>query len=510
MAHNLVNNAYFQKYIVWQNQPPFNGWHSWDSHPWKHPWLTRENLSAMKCYSQIFREKLHKLTENIDTTKFRFGFCGNIANNLYLRTVPLRKAGMDITNFLHPQDTYVMSQPQWEEFDGILQNGETDINRLIEQGVIMPTVSGVECHPEINSAPYTTPANQLENRPNYLPLIPYLRYGGYLSLTPTLEAIQIMDALLTMQVPFMAYLSGRPYITTQMGGDIWIEAARGDQLGALQRESFANAKAFLVSNPWSFAHARRYGFRHMIYLPLILDQNVYSPGEGNTRSEWEASSGGSFFVLTTSRLDEAVKGSSIALDGVAAFLRAVPEARFVVSGWGKDRNKSEKHLEELGIADKVIWLPLSGKARLRDYLRSADCFIDQFVLGYFGSAGLEAMACGLPMISRIEHMQYEALCETGAPPVLNAENSAEVTQHLIKLAQNSEWKKEISSITRQWFVANHGSERWIKDYRAMLVATALNYNFSFEDSPLMASLSHEEREYHANELANAPIFPNYI
>lgn len=495
--------------MIWQGHPPFNGWYSWDSHPWKHPWLTQANLLNMKAYSQYIREKVCKFAEQVEQTKFRFGFCGNIANNLYLRAVSLRNAGVDVTLFLHPQDQYVMSQPEWEEFDGILEGNETNIHLLRKQGIIMPTVANVECHQEVNSATFVND-DLLVNKPHYISNQIYLRYSQYLSLTPTLQSIQKMDALLTTQYPFMAYLSGKPYIATQVGGDIWFEAARGDLLGKLQRESFAHAKAFLVSNPWSFSHARRYGFRHMLYMPLILDQHVYSPGEGNSRREWEAKSGGKFFVLTTSRLDEVYKGSNVGLEGVATFLKMIPEARFVISNWGKDKAQSEKRIEELGIADKVIWLPLSGKARLRDYLRSADCFLDQFVLGYFGSAGLEAMACGVPMISRIERMQYDALCETGAPPVLNANQAKEVTEHLLNLYNNSTWKKTRADETRSWFVANHGSERWNNDYHALLVATALNYPLTFMDSPLMAPLSSEERAYHDYGMANAPEFPNYL
>src|SRR5258706_12278207 len=47
-----------------------------------------------------------------------------------------------------------------------------------------------------------------------------------------------------------------------MGGDIWYECSRDDAHGRLQRIAFASAKAFLVSNPWSFAHARRFEMLH--------------------------------------------------------------------------------------------------------------------------------------------------------------------------------------------------------------------------------------------------------
>jgi len=264
-----------------------------------------------------------------------------------------------------------------------------------------------------------------------------------------------------------------------------------------------------VSNPWSFAHARRYGMCHLIYVPFILDQDTYCPGEPIFREEWRAQSGGDFFVLSTARVDEFYKGSSIGLEGFAAFSRQHPEARLVQIGWGADLADMRRKLADLGIADRTILLRAAGKRRLISYLRSADCLLDQFRLGYFGATALEAMACGLPVIMRLERGQYDALCETGAPPVLDANTPGEVCDQLNRLAGNSEWHAAARQEHRDWFLQNHGSARWSMDYFALLLLTARNHRFRFHRSPLRRPLSTEEREYHATELANAPPFPNY-
>jgi hypothetical protein len=146
---------------------------------------------------------------------------------------------------------------------------------------------------------------------------------------------------------------------------------------------------------------------------------------------------------------------------------------------------------------------------MRDALRSADVFIDQFVVGYFGSAGMEAMACGLPMIGRLERDQYEALCETGAPPVLHAENRTDVARHLERLYIEPNSRRTLADETRRWFVDNHGSDRWLAEHQAVLASTALSMPADFTKSPLAARLSLRERAYHGNGLRNAPKYPNY-
>ena len=60
-------------------------------------------------------------------------------------------------------------------------------------------------------------------------------------------------------------------------------------------------------------------------------------------------------------------------------------------------------------------------------------------IGIFRCSSLEAMACGLPVTMRLEHEQYDALCETGAPPVLEADTAHEVYLRLKELSDGAEW-----------------------------------------------------------------------
>jgi glycosyltransferase involved in cell wall biosynthesis len=494
----------FRDLLLWRGRPPQNAWHSFDRTPWNHPWLSRDHLCAMKEFSAEMRTAAMERIERIPRTERSggFGFVGNMANGMYIRAKALRRAGLSIDVIGASGDNFAMSQPGWEEFDGeISEDSLVSAHGRAE----LPAINGF-----FTLAPMGDWAiMRFREFPDFVHLSDYLRWRPYLGYLPTLKRLQPYAALLTAQVPYLAYLSGRPYLATQVGGDIWYECARDDVLGRLQRLGFHHASAFLVSNPWSFAHARRYGMRHLIYVPFILDQDTYCPGEATAREQWRAQSGGDFFVLSTARVDEFYKGSSIGLEGFAAFSRQHPGARLVQMGWGADFAGMQRKLTDLGIGDRAILLPTSGKRRVISYLRSADCLLDQFRLGYFGATALEAMACGLPVVMRLERGQYDALCETGAPPVLDASTPGEVCAQLTRLGGDSEWHAAARHEHREWFLQNHGSARWWKDYFALLLLTARGHRFRFDRSPLHEPLSAEEREYHAVELANAPTFPNY-
>ncbi|MEI8394540.1 MAG: glycosyltransferase [Rhodospirillaceae bacterium] len=489
--------------LAWGGCPPRDDWASFDVTPWQHPWLTVENLEAMREHGRRLRARLE--ARHLSYPNWRYAFVGNIGNAMYTRAVALRRQGLSIDLVLNSQDRYIMSQPVWEEFDGELTAGVPGSPE--EFFTAFPEAfrpEGIVCVPE-----------DTEWHRNLLGIGPYarwrdlIRWTPYFAYRPTFDRLQAYDAILATQYPYLAYFSGRPYIATQVGGDIWYECSRDDAFGRLQRMAFGRASVFGVSNPWSFAFARRYGFRHMTLLPFMLDDTVYSPGPSRYRDDWNRRSGGTFFVLSTARLDDYYKGSGIAFEGFAAFAARHSEARLVVIGWGKDKDAYMEMAERLGIADKILALPLAGKRRLIDYLRSADVLLDQFVLGYYGATGLEAMGCGVPVIMRINTSQYGAMCEGGAPPVLHAESAGSVAGHLTRLAEDADASRIARVAIRQWFLENHGSTRWGPVYAQMLAATARHERFDFANSPLRLPLGKAEREYHAEQMARAPSFPNY-
>jgi glycosyltransferase involved in cell wall biosynthesis len=482
------------------------GWVSWDPHPWRHPWLTSENLRRMKAFSQKFLEREKQALNYVDPTNLKVGFCGNMANSLYMRARALRAAGIRCHIYLHPHDQYVMGHPVWEESDLILESEKLTLDELSLKGGDLQSVPDVH---QFDVTSHWKPSYEAAGG-GWIREIDVFDYEPYLtSYIKTLISLQDMDVLWgASNGVYFAYLANRPYVVSQTGGDIWFEASRNDMLGNLVRSSFAGARVFLASNPWTFAHARRYGFQHVVYLPLTLDETIYVEGSGSSRHEWNTS-GGSFYVLSSSRLDERNKGSSIGIEGFALFASNHPGARLVLIGWGAGSKETKALVEKLGIADKVIYLPVSAKARIRDYLRSADVFLDQFVLGYFGSAGLEALACGLPVIGRIEAEQYDAICETGAPPILNAMTPDEVGEHLRLLAGDTQRHQYVRQESRQWFLENHRSQRWLKEYMGVLVSTAVGTPPNFTGTPLLEGQSPAEKIYYAEGLKVAPPFPSY-
>src|SRR5699024_5858268 len=73
------------------------------------------------------------------------------------------------------------------------------------------------------------------------------------------------------------------------------------------------------------------------------------------------------------------------------------EAKLLLVGDGPDRHRAEERCRELGICEEVRFL---GKQdRVEEVLSIADLFLIPSGSETFGLAALEAMSCGVPVIS---------------------------------------------------------------------------------------------------------------
>ncbi|MBK7674987.1 MAG: glycosyltransferase [Candidatus Accumulibacter sp.] len=490
--------------LLWPAGEPRNAWDSFDSTPWDHPWLSVENLLKFRRFSDAWFDRLLSQPKTLSAHRASHAFVGNMANNLYIRAKVLRRRGARVDVFVHPHDTNLMSQPAWEEYGGVVPDGVTTLADLESAGQLLPEVDGVY---RVDAAENSD--IRPEDRPKGVSFLDFQRFRAYFFLLPGLKRIAEHDSAFAVQIPYAAMLAGLPYAVSQMGGEIWYEASRDDIHGRLIREAYSRAAFYAFNNPWSLTFARRYALKNLVYLPLLIDGGQYSPGPPSCRGEWRRISGGNFFVMMTSRLDFSYKGSDIALRAFSRFANVTAGARLVATGWGADKEKWERMLQDLGIHDKVLVVPVAGKRKVVEYLRSADCLIDQISLGYYGATALEAMACGTPVLMKLNKEQYDALLPEGCPPVELVNNEDEVYSSLVALHADRDRSKAVGAGLREWFLKTHDNEKWGARYQASLDAVACGRLPSFADTPLEQPLTSEEQAYHQKQLAAAPIFPNY-
>ena len=97
---------------------PFS-YDSIDNTPWKHPFLTTENLKRFREYSDAVKSFAYDhFAGSHFIAPLYCAFCNNMAQNMYKWGKLAQKYGARVELFRNAQDETALNDPCWEEFDG--------------------------------------------------------------------------------------------------------------------------------------------------------------------------------------------------------------------------------------------------------------------------------------------------------------------------------------------------------------------------------------------------------
>ena len=159
-----------------------------------------------------------------------------------------------------------------------------------------------------------------------------------------------------------------------------------------------------------------------------LDLDRLGPAEAGERPVKRAALGlvdGDFVLLTASRL-EAWKRVDRAIAALPRILRGAPNALLLVVGDGEERANLEQQARTLDVVERVRFAGAVPQETVLDYMHAADLFLAPADLSNVGNPLLEAMTCGLPIITvdagatgeLIRDGETGRLLATGAPEAI--------------------------------------------------------------------------------------------
>lgn len=150
----------------------------------------------------------------------------------------------------------------------------------------------------------------------------------------------------------------------------------------------------VCTTDWAAAEFRRIGVRNLTQVPLGVDLEAFQPSRHSPAIRARYARDGEVLLVHCSRLSPE-KRPELAIDALAALRAAGVPATLVVVGDGPRR---------AALAYRAAGLPVHFTGFLRDrdlvaaLLASADVVIAPGPVETFGLAGLEALACGTPVV----------------------------------------------------------------------------------------------------------------
>jgi phosphatidylinositol alpha-1,6-mannosyltransferase len=138
-------------------------------------------------------------------------------------------------------------------------------------------------------------------------------------------------------------------------------------------------------------------------------------------------------VLTVGRLSaaERYKGHDRIIRAMPEVLRRVPDAAYLIVGYGDDRQRLEALAVELDVAGVVRFAGEVSEAELPDHFAVADLFAMPSTGEGFGIVFLEAAASGLPVIGGNVDGSRDALADGAIGRTIDPDNGTELADAII-------------------------------------------------------------------------------
>jgi phosphatidyl-myo-inositol dimannoside synthase len=208
-------------------------------------------------------------------------------------------------------------------------------------------------------------------------------FCGHINLAPLIQAL--------------CQPLGIPYTVLTYGKEVW-ERLPYPHLKALQNaDGIWTISRYSRDRAW---YANGIDPRKVQILPCIVDGNTFTPGPKSPELIERYGLANSKVLMTVARLwpGDAYKGVDITIQALPKIAAVFPDIKYLVIGRGDDQPRLAKLAEDLGVADRVVFAGFVPNEDLVAHYRLADAYVMPSQEG-FGIVYLEAMACGVPVIS---------------------------------------------------------------------------------------------------------------
>lgn len=273
-----------------------------------------------------------------------------------------------------------------------------------------------------------------------------------------------------------AWRTRTPYVVLSYGGDLEIlpfarSSLRALVLSRLIGRAFRGAAVFVYALPYHRSLVERLRLRTAVFNShaVPIDTRKYAPFPAAERARLRSAYPHRFVFFHGARQewtfkDANDKGNDRLFRAYARFVRDVSRDTLLIAvERGRDLARSRELVADLGLADRVRWVPALRKPALIAMLNSVDLFFDQFAHGYYGVVALEALACGVPTFVYIKRGATEGL---DLPPVADGGSDEEIFQGMMELTDPVR-RAAVARASREWVLAHHSWDRLADWYTAL-------------------------------------------
>jgi colanic acid/amylovoran biosynthesis glycosyltransferase len=143
-----------------------------------------------------------------------------------------------------------------------------------------------------------------------------------------------------------------------------------------------------------------------------------------------------------------VKGYEYALSAIRQLIELGVPVSLGIIGDGPEKNRVQYTIEDLGLNAHVQLVGKCSPAQIRSRLQAADVFLLSSLSEGISNAALEAMACGLPVVTTDCGGMREAVTDGVEGLIVPVRDPASIEKALMNLWEHPEKRKQMGSAAR--------------------------------------------------------------
>jgi len=146
-------------------------------------------------------------------------------------------------------------------------------------------------------------------------------------------------------------------------------------------------------------------------------------------------------ILSIGRFDK-LKGYEFLLEAMKQVLEINKDVDLLIVGCGPEEHNIKRIAKNLDILDNVIFIDFIPPNDLPVYYSSSEFFALATLCESFGITFVEAMACGIPVVSTNVAAVPEVVGDTGI--LVEPRNSDQLAEAMLKLLSDEDLRQELS------------------------------------------------------------------
>lgn len=258
-----------------------------------------------------------------------------------------------------------------------------------------------------------------------------------------------------------------PYTILTYGKEVWHELETPYKAALQQASSIWTISRYTGDR---LCQSNQISPEKLKILPCAIDDVYFTPGpKAPDLLERYTISSESKVMVTVARLwsGDIYKGVDITIRALPTIQKVVPTIQYLIIGRGDDQPRLAQLAKDLDVEDHVIFVGFVPTEELKNHYRLADAYVMPSQEG-FGIVYLEAMACGIPVVSGDADGSADPLQDGRVGWQVPHRDPQSVANACIELLQgkdqrcNGEWLREEA-------IAKFGKSMFIHRLRSLLL-----------------------------------------